>query len=178
MTIEGEYQERYRGARERLMGIVQKPKPPLKKRSYIPPMEPPEPKQAVELPRPTQERLDAILNDDEIVWRTGVKMILKGFGENLRRLVSHQRDQHIIRCRKEVASYLRARGWSYPRIGEFMHRDHSSIVSLLSNGPARVRKPSIPRPIVVDEAIDCTRAIFGAHGWVIPTSHKGDAGTL
>jgi hypothetical protein len=85
-----------------------------------------------EAPRPTASELDDLLEtDDERQWRQGVNDILKAFGENHRRLISRQRDTHIVICRTAVAQYLRNRGWSFPRIGQFMRRDHSSIVHLL-----------------------------------------------
>lgn len=112
---------------KRLMGKQPEPRP-MK-------LAPPDPdvEAVVTLPTPTKTELDAILNDDEVVWRDGVKLILKAYGENMRRLTSLQRDSHIMKCRFDVASYLRKQhGWSYPRIGEFMHRDHSSILALIS----------------------------------------------
>jgi hypothetical protein len=94
----------------------------------------------VQLPKPTAAELELLLDaDDERDWRKGVDDILKAFGENRRRLVSHQRDLHIVECRIAVAKYLRNRGWSYPRIGTFMARDHSSIVHLLNPEKRRER---------------------------------------
>jgi chromosomal replication initiation ATPase DnaA len=112
-----------RGARARLMEmgqVVRKAKP--------------EPKR-----EPTEKELITLLDsDDEAEWRPGVNDILKAFQENYRRMVSHQRDFHIVKCRVAVALYLRKRGWSYQRIANFMKRDHSSIVHLVE--PERKRE--------------------------------------
>jgi hypothetical protein len=86
---------------------------------------------------PSDSDIEAIMSRDDKVWRNGVVAILKAYGENMRRLTSLQRDTHIINCRRDVAIYLRARGWSYPRIGKLMRRDHSSIIHLLE--PTRKR---------------------------------------
>ncbi len=86
---------------------------------------------------PTDDEIEAIMARDDKQWRTGVVAILKAYGENMRRLTSLQRDTHIINCRRDIAIYLRARGWSFPRIGRFMRRDHSSIIHLLD--PTRKR---------------------------------------
>jgi hypothetical protein len=94
----------------------------------------------VELTKPTAAELAVLLDtEDDREWRKGVSDILKAFGENRRRLVSHQRDLHIVECRHAVAQYLRNRGWSFPRIGQFMGRDHSSIVHLLNPEKRRER---------------------------------------
>lgn len=85
-----------------------------------------------ELRKPTQRELVTLTSpDDEGPWREGVDSILKAFGESYRRMIAQQRDAHIVECRAAIAAYLRNRGWSYPRIGRFMKRDHSSIVHLL-----------------------------------------------
>jgi hypothetical protein len=88
---------------------------------------------------PTDDEIEAIMARDDTTWRGGVVAILKAYGENMRRLTSLQRDTHIIDCRRDVAIYLRARGWSFPRIGRFMRRDHSSIIHLLNPTKKRDR---------------------------------------
>ncbi len=128
MTYEAELVTDYRAIRNRLVGVLPA-KPPTRKSR---PLEPPDIDEAlVILPKPSKAELDAIFEED-MEWRQGVKQILVRYGENLRRLVSNNRDRHIVECRTDVANYLRARGWSYPRIGEFMHRDHTSILNLVS----------------------------------------------
>jgi len=144
-------------------------------------------------PKPSKEELDELLADDDRVWREGVKEILLAYGENMRRLTSMQRDSHILECRVAVATYLRNRGWSYPRIGEFMKRDHTSIIYLISPDmkKARLRKQAYERNVVwrahrqradvgerpepvVEDVADCPGAVFSAHGWIKPERSGGD----
>lgn len=40
---------------------------------------------------------------------------------------------HMVEARRRVATYLRHHRWSYPRIGRFLHRDHTTIQNLLKN---------------------------------------------
>jgi hypothetical protein len=124
------------GARARLMEMGE----PIRKRKPISAaVAAPEP--IYEEPKrvPTDAELGALLDsEEEAQWRPGVDAILKAYQENYRRLVSNQRDRHIVQCRIAVAMYLRKRGWSYPRVGNFMKRDHSSIVHLLE--PERKRE--------------------------------------
>ena len=113
------------GARLRLRELRGQPPEPTA-------IEPPEDLAGGFPPKPTDDELALLLvTEDERQWTKAVKDILNAYGENMRRLTSLQRDTHIVECRAAVASYLRARGWSYPRIGQFMHRDHSSIIHLL-----------------------------------------------
>jgi hypothetical protein len=91
-------------------------------------------------PKPDDSQLAALLEtEDERQWTKAVRQILAAYGENMRRLTSLQRDTHIVECRATVARYLRDRGWSYPRIGQFMHRDHSSIIHLLEPEKRRLK---------------------------------------
>lgn len=206
MSLEGELVSRYAEARRNLWGKPQKPikalpkpvephpepqveEPPL---PFYPPL--PAASQALlkpheELPKPTQEELDLLLYDDDVIWREGVKKILLSYGENMRRLTSMQRDAHILQCRVAVATYLRNRGWSYPRIGQFMKRDHTSIIYLISPDmkKSRLRKESYERVVAwrahnkradvgpgVDEITDMRGAVFGAHGWTVARGAKPD----
>jgi hypothetical protein len=99
----------------------------------------PAPLVKVEPTRPaTKAEILAFIEErDETLWRDGVRGILRRYGETMVRLISHQRDQNIIDCRLAVAIYLRQRGWSFPRIGQVMNRDHSSIVHLLDPSKRR-----------------------------------------
>jgi hypothetical protein len=141
MTFESEARDSIRAVRMRLWGA-----PPTVEQAprYIRPPEPPEPSAPVLLPVLEPDDFAALLDEaDERSWKEGFNFILKSYGENMRRLVSYQRDQHIVSCRIAIAIYLRNRGWSYPRIGAAMHRDHSSIIHLLE--PQRKRDAYLKR---------------------------------
>lgn len=179
MTVEAEQQEHARIVRARLMGVRAKTLR-LAKREFIPPEEPPEPRQPVLLPKPTRRELEALASED-IVWRDGVKRILKGFGENVRRLTGDHKDQHIIECRAEVAKFLQGRGWSFTRIGDYVNRDHSTVSNMLN--PDIRRKSHARRKAArfvdtsVDDVADCTGAVFGAGGFTVagPVESHGEA---
>jgi hypothetical protein len=138
MSYEGTLTDNYQSIRQRLWG-----KPEEKPKREIPPpdvihiidVDTLTAKEAeIRLPGPknfTQRDLDELVENEED-WQVAVTAILKGNGENMRRLTSQHRDTHIVKVRRDVAHYLhQARGWSTPRIGRFMNRDHSSIVHML-----------------------------------------------
>jgi chromosomal replication initiation ATPase DnaA len=50
---------------------------------------------------------------------------------------SANRDRHIVRARDEAIAHLRAKGWTYPRIGQFFNRDHSTCVVAFQRYEAR-----------------------------------------
>jgi predicted transcriptional regulator len=60
-----------------------------------------------------------------------VLAILEEAGVVPREFESRMRERRVVRARAMVARYLRARGWSYPRIGKFMGRDHSTVMSVI-----------------------------------------------
>lgn len=43
----------------------------------------------------------------------------------------------MVRVRREIARYLRDHGWSLPRIGVFLDRDHTTVMNLLNPRPHR-----------------------------------------
>ena len=43
-------------------------------------------------------------------------------------LLSRKRRQQIVHARMALYAALRKRGWSYPRIGRFCGRDHSTVM--------------------------------------------------
>ena len=51
-------------------------------------------------------------------------------------VISQRRWPELVDARREVALRLREQGWSYPRIGRALRRDHSTIYVLV-NGKAR-----------------------------------------
>lgn len=48
------------------------------------------------------------------------------------------RSRKLMDARMVISHRLRQRGWSYPRIGQAMHRDHSSIIHLVRKAEARI----------------------------------------
>ena len=47
-------------------------------------------------------------------------------------LLSSKRRQRITHARMALYAGLRKRGWSYPRIGMFCNRDHSTILAAIN----------------------------------------------
>lgn len=58
-------------------------------------------------------------------------------------ILSERRSRPIVNARCFVAQQLRKRGYSYPRIGAVMKRDHSSIINLCRRRP--VDTPDLER---------------------------------
>ncbi|HYM69766.1 MAG TPA: helix-turn-helix domain-containing protein [bacterium] len=46
-------------------------------------------------------------------------------------LGSRLRQRHLTAARREISHKLREIGWSYPAIGDFLHRDHTSVMNLV-----------------------------------------------
>ena len=62
-----------------------------------------------------------------------IQDILDKHGFTFAEVQSRQRDARLIACKKEIAQYLRDKGYSYPRIGNFMNKHHTTIINLLKN---------------------------------------------
>ncbi len=77
--------------------------------------------------------VQAMFAKEDKDWRKQVTEIIVEHGENLPRLRGGNRDANIVACRRAISIALFERGWSLPRIGHFMNRDHTSILSLLKN---------------------------------------------
>lgn len=82
-------------------------------------------------------------------WKDEVKAIILGANENMVRVKSADRDDHIVNVRRAITKVLRARGWSTPRIGRFMNRDHTSILNYLN--PLKLRKQSTAKALANGE---------------------------
>ena len=41
---------------------------------------------------------------------------------------AYDRRPPVVRARDEAMAYLRDKGWTYPQIGRFLNRDHSTCV--------------------------------------------------
>ena len=62
-----------------------------------------------------------------------IQDILDKHGFTFAEVQSRQRDARLIACKKEIAQYLRDKGYSYPRIGNFMNKHHTTKIKLLKN---------------------------------------------
>lgn len=60
-----------------------------------------------------------------------IQDILDKHGFTFAEVESRQRDARLIACKKEIAQYLRDKGFSYPRIGNFMNKHHTTIMNLV-----------------------------------------------
>lgn len=52
-------------------------------------------------------------------------------GIKLDQLLSGDRHIDIVMARRDIASELRGRGMTYPRIGELLNKHHSSIIHMV-----------------------------------------------
>lgn len=78
------------------------------------------------------ELIDAdVLALEDRQWREEVTNIIMRFRENLARVKGGSRDTNIVECRRAICHALHQRGWSLPRIGHLMNRDHTSVYSLM-----------------------------------------------
>lgn len=50
-------------------------------------------------------------------------------------LVARDNRPLMVEARRIVARFLRQRGWSYPAIGRYLQRDHTTVMSLLGARP-------------------------------------------
>lgn len=61
-------------------------------------------------------------------------------------MLGRGRAHRLVRARAILAHELRARGWSFPRIGRTINRDHTSVINLIANRtPAGVLRDPPPR---------------------------------
>jgi len=57
--------------------------------------------------------------------------IAEKHGVTVAEMLSASRASHLVEARRDLAFALRARSWSYPRIGKLMKRDHTTVMALL-----------------------------------------------
>jgi chromosomal replication initiation ATPase DnaA len=60
-------------------------------------------------------------------------------------IISSSRYPAIVAARSDIMRRMRALGWSYPRIGLEIGRDHSSVQYAVSNAPAMTRRRTMRR---------------------------------
>lgn len=63
-------------------------------------------------------------------------------------IVGRCRKVKVFRARVEVAKRLRARGYSSPRIGEMLNKDHSTVLYYLGHGDYKATLPRWHAPKV------------------------------
>lgn len=73
-----------------------------------------------------------------------VEAVVVAAGYTMAQLKRHDRRRILVDVRAEVARYLRAHDWSFPRIGEFLGRDHATVMRLLRRADelAQAREPA------------------------------------
>jgi chromosomal replication initiation ATPase DnaA len=57
--------------------------------------------------------------------------IAESIGTSAKHLLSHSRYITLVQARKELYRILRSKNWSYPDIGRFANRDHTTIMAAL-----------------------------------------------
>lgn len=70
--------------------------------------------------------------------RAKIVAILNKYRTTWRVVVGYQRNHKLSAPRFEIYCLLRSRGWSFPRIGRFCNRDHSSIVHRIKTDTAKL----------------------------------------
>ena len=58
--------------------------------------------------------------------------ICKSYKWDINEILSPRRQELLVEKRKIIAGILRKKGYSFPKIGYAMNRDHSSIINLLN----------------------------------------------
>lgn len=86
------------------------------------------------LPRPARLSLVSTPNwrVDEIVRRTAIS-----YGLSVEDLLGRSRSKMIVRARKEAMKAVYELGFSYPEVGRFFGRDHTTVMYLVKWKKAR-----------------------------------------
>lgn len=65
--------------------------------------------------------------------RMEILTVLEEYDTNWLELLGPSRRAKLANCRREVYRILHKRGWSYNKIGDFMNRDHTSVMHGVRN---------------------------------------------
>ena len=65
------------------------------------------------------------------------EMLGRHSGLTLSEVRAYDRRAPVVRARDEAMAYLRDKGWTYPQIGRFFDRDHSTCVVAVQRFNAR-----------------------------------------
>lgn len=63
---------------------------------------------------------------------------LEGQGLSLAEVNEAGNQVEFVEVRRLMAVYLREHGWSWPRIGKFLERDHSAVMNLVKPRSRRI----------------------------------------
>lgn len=76
------------------------------------------------------ERLTDLAREELVEWRARkiVARVIHGLGVTLDELRMPDRNSEITKLRHELMLRLREAGWSYPRIGWLLARDHTTVM--------------------------------------------------
>ena len=74
-------------------------------------------------------------------WQQAVKSIERATGVSCAEIQGPSRKAHIVAARWQVIALLRARGWSLPKIGKELNRDHTTILYALRQIAAVEARP-------------------------------------
>ncbi len=61
--------------------------------------------------------------------------IARYYGVTWEEITGRSRKRHFTKPRCAIAVMLRGKGWSYPRIGALLHRDHTTVMHSISRAP-------------------------------------------
>ena len=80
-----------------------------------------------------QARANALykVQNARLDWQQGVKAIERATGVSYAEIQGPSRHAPIVAARWQVIALLRSRGWSLPKIGKELHRDHTTILYAL-----------------------------------------------
>ena len=83
-------------------------------------------------------------NDREDTWKEHITVVFRrivdDFGYNETHIKSHRRSQDLFTQKKNVANALRAAGFSFPKIGWVMGKDHTTIMNMVKKHKANNEK--------------------------------------
>ena len=74
-------------------------------------------------------------------WQQSVKAIERATGVSYEEMKGPSRYAPIVAARWQVIALLRARGWSLPKIGKELNRDHTTILYALRQIAAVEARP-------------------------------------
>lgn len=131
--------------------------------------------------------LHAIYDDvysDASGWKGEVLQILMDGRSSMVELRSDIRTKEVMIVRREVAGVLRKRSWSYPMIGDFLDKDHTTAIALVNPERRKERyakkqkynQPTVRRVYLpLDFPPDDQGSVFGPDGWIDLPAGGGDA---
>ncbi len=76
-----------------------------------------------------------------------VEAIAQAHGVSIAELLGPSQRREHVAARRDLALGLRARGWSYQRIGHLLCRHHTTVIALL-HGPGATARVPLPLPQV------------------------------